>query len=453
MATCFLDLGKKNSPLVALSLAQFVIALDYSVIYVALPEIARSMQLTGSHVQWVVSAYGVMFAGFLLMGGRLCDAFGARKIFILAMTLFSLASLLGGMSTGASVLVAARGLQGLGAALLQPAIIALISHYYRLERDRVTALTVWSAVGAAGLVAGVVLGGLFIQLSWRLVFLINLPLGWFCLWSARRSFHGVIPLSPSQNIPLLPSLLATLSVVSMVMAMMSLADHGLNHIETHRWLGVSAIASLCFLLGEKYGNRPLVVRELRRLTSLHRGSIASILYMASLGSELFLLTMLLQGHYGYSAMRTAFMFIPLTLMIIAGNGVAGKLFRLIAPLNVLRGGFIVGAAGLWLMTISLTGQTGWASFTAGLLLSGVGHGMVYTATFVVGMTEVPEALQGAASGLMVTAQYTAGAIALAVLVSILSAYQGISGFYYGFSTLLGLSLLGALLAEEYDQTV
>src|SRR5476649_109007 len=145
-----LGLAAKTSPLPALVLAQFVIALDYSIIYVALPDIAQSLRLTGSHAQWVVSAYGVLFAGFLLVGGQLCDAFGARKIYIIAMALFCLASLFGGISIGVPTLVAARGLQVLGAALLQPSIIALIAHHYRAGKERAKALTVWSAVGAAG---------------------------------------------------------------------------------------------------------------------------------------------------------------------------------------------------------------------------------------------------------------------------------------------------------------
>ncbi|MEE3663192.1 MFS transporter [Brenneria sp. g21c3] len=457
MASCISaddKLRSRLSPaLILLSLAQFVIALDYSIIYVALPDIAGSLQLPDAHAQWIVSAYGVIFAGFLLAGGRLCDAAGAKNMFVFAMALFSLASLLGGITTSAAALIVARGIQGLGAALLQPAIIALISHYFRPGQERANALTVWSAVGAAGLVAGVVLGGLFTQLSWRLVFLVNVPIGLICIWSARRYFLAIVRPAQRQKLPLLSSLLGTLSVLSIVLAMTSLADHGLDHINTHRGLGASAILLSLFLLGERYGRRPLVGRGIRRLVSLQRGSIASALYMASVGTELFLLTLLMQAHYSYSALQTGLVFIPLTLMIIVGNAIAGKLFTRIPAPRVLRWGFLLGAAGLLAIVFSLEEHIDWFLFIPGLLLSGVGHGMIYTAKFVVGMHEVPDEQQGIASGLMVTAQYASGAIALALMVIILNAYAGMTGFQYGFAALIGFALLGALLTEEISKTV
>ncbi|MCG8709355.1 MFS transporter [Brenneria sp. 4F2] len=439
--------------LYVLSSAQFVIALDYSIIYVALPNIASSLQLADAHAQWIVSAYGVIFAGFLLAGGRLCDAVGAKKMFMLAMALFSLASLLGGLTTSAAALIVARGVQGLGAALLQPAIIALISHHFSPGRERAKALTLWSSVGAAGLVAGVVLGGLFAQFSWRLVFLVNVPIGLICIWSARRYFHRMVCPAPRQKLPLLSSLLGTASVLSMVLAMASLAEHGLDHINTHRWLGATTIFSSLFLFGEKYGRQPLVTREVRGVVSLQRGSIASALYMASVGTELFLLTLLTQAHYGYSALQTGLLFIPLTLMIIVGNAAAGKLFARMAALRVLCWGFLLGAAGLLLIVISLRTQIVWLGFIPGLLLSGVGHGMIYTAKFVVGMHDVPDERQGGASGLMITAQYASGAISVALMVIVLNHHPGMAGFQYGFAALIGFALLGALLTAEISNTV
>ncbi|MFE8152001.1 MFS transporter [Brenneria goodwinii] len=446
-------LPRLSLTLIVLSLAQFVIALDYSIIYVALPSIANSLQLADAHAQWIVSAYGVIFAGFLLVGGRLCDAIGAKSMFIFALTLFSLASLLGGMTTSAAALIVARGIQGLGAAFMQPAIIALISHHFSPGRERAKALTVWSAVGAAGLVAGVVLGGLFTQISWRLVFLVNVPIGLICIWSARRYFHAIVRPAQRQRLPLWSSLLGTLSVLSIVLAMTSLADHGLHHINTHRWFGMTAISLSLFLLGEKYGKQPLVGRGVRRLVSLQRGSLSSALYMASVGTELFLLTLLMQDHYGYSALQTGLLFIPLTLMIIVGNAVAGKLFTRMAALRVLRWGFLLGATGLLLIVFSLEEQIDWLWFIPGLLLSGVGHGMIYTAKFVVGMHEVPDEQQGIASGLMITAQYASGAIALALMVIVLNLHPGMAGFQYGFAALIGFALLGALLTEDIGKSV
>ncbi|ATA21131.1 MFS transporter [Gibbsiella quercinecans] len=443
-------LTRLSLTLAALSLAQFVIALDYSIIYVALPNIAASLHLVPAHAQWVVSAYGVVFAGFLLVGGRCCDAFGARSMFVLAMALFSLASLWGGMTASATALVIARGVQGLGAAFLQPAIIALISHHFSAGHARAKALTVWSTVGAAGLVAGVVLGGAFTQLSWRLVFLVNVPLGALCIWAAFRYFRVACRTVPRQRLPLLAALLGTLSVLGVVMAMSALAEHGLDHPVTHRWLGMTTVLLWLFLLGEKHSRQPLVACGLRNLAGLQRGCTASGLYMASVGTELFLLTLLLQNHYGYSAWQTGLFFMPLTLMIITGNMIAGKLFARLPAAGVLARGFMIGAAGLLLIACSLGENMAWLVFIPGLLLSGIGHGMIYTAKFVVGTDDVPDEQQGGASGLMVTAQYASGAVALALMVIILQVNPGMSGFHFGFAALTGFAVIGAVLAQGAD---
>src|SRR6201999_1728126 len=161
--------------LVVLALAQFLIALDYSIVYLALPSMARGLALTPALAPWVVSAYAVLFAGFLVLGGRLADRFGPRPMFVLAIALFGVASGAGAAAGDGAVLLAARGLQGLGAALLQPAVLGLIGAALATGPARSRALAVWSAVGAGGLAAGVLLGGLLTAVSWRLTLLVNVP--------------------------------------------------------------------------------------------------------------------------------------------------------------------------------------------------------------------------------------------------------------------------------------
>lgn len=180
--------GRRSAVLTVLSLAQFLIALDYSIIYVALPSIAADLHLAASLTQWVVSAYAVFFAGFLVVGGRVSDRAGAERVFILAVAGFGVASAIGGAAGDGPVLLAARGVQGLAAALLQPAVLGLIGTTFPAGPARGRALAVWGSVGAAGLVTGVILGGLLTSASWRLTFIINVPLTLLCALGAAAWF-------------------------------------------------------------------------------------------------------------------------------------------------------------------------------------------------------------------------------------------------------------------------
>lgn len=166
----------RSLPLLVPGIAQALIALDYAIVYVALPTLAQDLALTAGEMQWVVSLYGLIFAGLLLLGGSLCDRLGARRIFTIGMGLFLFASVIGGLAQSAALLLIARAGQGVAAALLQPAVLALMAQRFQGEAHR-RALAIWSAIGALGLVAGVMLGGLLAELNWRAIFFINLPPG------------------------------------------------------------------------------------------------------------------------------------------------------------------------------------------------------------------------------------------------------------------------------------
>jgi len=179
---------RRPTALAVLAVAQFIIALDYSIIYVALPSVARDLALDPAVAQWVISAYAVFFAGFLMVGGRLADRVGAQRLFIGAITLFGVTSAIGGAAHDGPMLLAARGAQGVGAALLQPAILGLIGTTFPAGPSRSRAMAVWGAVGASGLAVGVILGGLLTTASWRLTFFINVPLTLLCAVGATLWF-------------------------------------------------------------------------------------------------------------------------------------------------------------------------------------------------------------------------------------------------------------------------
>lgn len=414
--------------LVLLSLAQFLVALDYSITYVALPSIGRDLDLSPAAAQWVISAYAVLFAGFLMVGGRLADRYGPRTVFLLAMAGFGLFSAAGGLAADPAVLLAARGAQGLSAALLQPAVLALIGLSFPAGAARNRALVVWGSVGASGLAAGVILGGLLTSASWRWTFFLNVPLALFAVAGGRsltRSDRG------SEPAPVLASVLGTGAVLAFVL--------GLTVLEVPLFV-LAGVLLLAFLRVEATATRVLIPRPLRRIGSLRIGVAATALYMASVGSEFYLVTLLLQENRGYAPDRAGLAFLPLAAMVTVGNTAAGRAVRRWSAPAVLAAGFLAAAIGLAGLLVA-AGRPGYAVLLPGLLLSGFGHGVIYTAMFIIGTRDVPASHQGAAGSLLTTSQYLSGAITVAVLTLVLNG----PGFGWAFGVTGAAALAGAVL--------
>lgn len=412
----------RTSTLAVLSVAQFLIALDYSILYVALPSIAADLGLDPATAQWIVSAYAVPFAGFLVVGGRLTDRIGARRMFVIALVAFGIASAIGGAATGGAVLLAARGTQGLAAALLQPAVLALIGTSFPAGPARARAVAVWGSVGASGLAAGAILGGLLTTASWRLTFAVNVPLTLAC---ALVAILRVPPAQPeaTSRIPVLASVLGTGAALTIVI-----------NLTTHRWTwaGLAAVLLGAFVYNERRSASVLITRSLRRIRSLHTGAAATALYMASVGSEFYLLTLLLQRMKGYGPLEAGLAFLPLAALITAGNVAADRLIRRYGPTTALAAGFAIATAGLLWLSLTLSGDSYVVDLLPGILLSGFGHGAIYTAMFTIGTHDVPAADQGTAGALLTTSQYLAGAVAIAILTLALGAVPGYAEFRAAF---------------------
>ncbi|MFF5228997.1 MFS transporter [Dactylosporangium sp. NPDC000521] len=415
-------------PLLLLSLAQFLLALDYSIVYVALPAIAADLDLSLTAAQWVVSAYAVPFAGFLLFGGRLADRVGAGRLFVAATVVFGAASIAGGLAGDGEVLLAARFAQGVAAALLQPAILGLLG---TLFTARARALSVWGAVGASGLAAGVVLGGALTRVSWRWTFFVNVPVTLLCalgglVWLLRPSSRG------GMRIPLPGALLGTGAALAAVLALTS---------------SLVSFAALAVLLGagfaahERLSRTPLVPRPLRRIRSLRVGVAATALYMASVGSEFYVVTLLLQTSRGYAPLRAGLAFLPLAALVTVGSAVTGRAVRRFGSPAVLSAGFALAALGLaWLALFAGGPYAG--GLLPGLLVTGFAHGVVYTAMFVLGARDVPAAHQSSAGAVLTTSQYLAGAVTIAVLTLVLTG----GSFAWAFALTAAAAAAGALIA-------
>ncbi|WP_344857758.1 MFS transporter [Planomonospora alba] len=439
--------GRGHGTLAVVAVAQFLIALDYSVIYIALPGIAADLALDPALAQWVVSAYGVLFAGFLIVGGRLADRLGARRLFVLAVVGFGAAGALGGAAGDGTLLLAARAGQGLGAALLQPAVLALIGTAFPAGPARTRALAVWGSVGASGLAAGAILGGLLTTASWRLTFFVNVPLTLLCalgavLWTARPARGR----APSGRLPVLASVLGTGTVLTLVLGLTLAADRGWTSGPALVPLALAPVLLLCFVRNERAARGVLIEPVLRRIASLRTGAGATALYMASVGSEFYLLTLLLQTVEDYSPLQAGLAFLPLALMVTAGNAAAGRAVRRARPATVLLAGFAAAAAGLSWLALTLHGGSYAADLLPGLVLSGFGHGVIYSAMFVIGTRDVPAEHQGTAGALLTTSQYLSGALTVAVLTLVLDTAPGHAQFRAAFLVTAAAAAAGALLA-------
>jgi MFS family permease len=440
------DRDGQATALVVVAVAQFLIALDYSIVYLALPGIARALHLSAGLAQWVVSSYAVFFAGFLVVGGRLADRFGPARMFVVAMALFGAASGAGAAAGDAALLLGARAAQGLGAALLQPSVLGLIGTVFPAGRQRTRALAVWAAVGAAGLGAGALFGGLLTAASWRLTLLVNVPPALACALVATgwtRTWPGMT--GPARPVPLLAAVLGAGSVLALALGLTLGGSYGWRSWQALSCLAAALTLSAWFVRNEKTSDNALIEASLRRARSVRTGAAAAALYMASVGSEFYLLTLLLQTLRHYSPLRAGLAFLPLALMVTVGSVVTGRAARRLSPAVALTAGFVIALAGLTWIVVLLPDDFYPVGLLPGLLLSGFGHGAIYTATFTIGTGGVPDEYQGTAGALLTTAQYVAGAVTLAVLTLILARYRGYAGFTAAFLVIAAAAGAGALL--------
>ncbi len=437
---------RSAATLAVLSVAQFLIALDYSIIYIALPSIAADLHLAPALAQWVVSAYAVLFAGFLVVGGRLADRVGAARLFTGAIIVFGVASAVGGAAEDGTVLLAARGAQGLAAALLQPAILGLIGTTFPAGPERSRALAVWGAVGASGLAAGAVLGGLLTTASWRLTFVVNVPLTLLCALGASVWVGAPSVRVPAGRIPMVASLLGTGTVLTLVLGLTLGSGEGWAAVPALVFLGLAAALFAGFVRNERTSRNVLIEPVLRRVRSLSAGAAATAFYMASVGSEFYLLTLLLQAMKHYTPFEAGLAFVPLAVMVTAGNTAAGRAVGRFGPATVLAGGFAIATAGLLWLSLALQGGSYAADLLPGLLLSGFGHGIVYTSMFIIGTQDVPSGQQGTAGALLTTSQYLSGAITVAVLTLALGPSPHYTGFRVAFLLTTAAAAAGFVLA-------
>ncbi|WP_329425326.1 MFS transporter [Streptosporangium sp. NBC_01495] len=406
--------------LALLAFAQFIITIDYNIVYVALPDIGDELGFTAQSLQWVVSAYLVGFGGFLLLGGRAVDRLGQRRMFILGLAIYGVSSLAGGLAADPGMLVAARAFQGLGGALLTPATLALIYTGFPEGTQRNRAMGVWGAAGSSGLAAGALLGGILTNdLGWEWVFFVNVPLALGAALAAPRLLSADPPPENHRGGFDMPgALIATAGASLMVFGLVSGPDAGWGSIRGAGALAAGAVLIGVFALVEWRTRNPLVPLRLFANRSLATAMAVMFLFLGSLSGQYYLFTTYLQNVLGYSALEAGLAFLPLTLISVATTGkLSTVLLGKWGTRTTLSIGLLVIAIGMILLAAGMsTGGSFWA-LLPGIVIWGVGS-FGFPAMFVAAASGVEPAEQGVASALASTSQQIGGAVGLAAIVAI-----------------------------------
>lgn len=454
--------------LVVACAAEFMVVLDASVVNVALPAIQASLDFSPAGLQWVVTSYALVFAGFLLLGGRLADLYRPRRVFLSGLVVFTVASGVGGLAVSPAMLIVARGVQALGAAVLAPASLTLLTTTFDEGPRRVRALAIWTALASAGGAAGSLLGGVLTEyLSWRATLLINLPIGTLALVVAARTLTAAHadrsiatanePLA-GRRLDVPGAVAATVGLVALTFAVSGAEERGWSSATTLGAFAVAAVGLAVFVVDEGWWSRyPLVPLRLFRLPAITIGNAAMLLAGVCLMPMWYFLSLYMQQGLGLSALLTGLGFLPHTLITVAvGAWLAPRLMDRVSARTLLAVGCIIGAAGFWwqsridLTDTYLTGVLGPA------VAISVGGGLLNTPLTTVVTSGVTSDDAGAASGLMNTTKQVGGALGLAALLTVATATtitgnlddpgQLVAGFAVAFQVMAALLVLVAVLA-------
>jgi EmrB/QacA subfamily drug resistance transporter len=401
--------------------AQVLVVLDISVVNTALPTIGRSLNLRSGDLQWLVTAYLLTSGGGLLLGGRVADVFSRRRVFLTGMAIFTTASMMSALAAGPGVLIAARAGQGLGAALMTPAALALIMTNYT-GTQRAKGLALWSAVGSMGIAAGVLFGGaLTTWVGWQMIFWINVPVGagvlivgWFMLPKQAAAQAG------SKQLDLPGGLAIVAGLGALIFGIQAITSHGWSSPTTFGAFGLAAIMLTAFIRGEQRARTPLLPPHTWRIRSLVAGTATIAGVTAVLVGLIFLTSIFCQTVLGYSALRTGLALVPLALAITAATHLARHLLAHTSARNVAAFGLLVAAGGAFLLQRATTHPYYAASVLPGLLVLGFGAGLVFVAVFISATAGIPAEHAGTASGLLMTGHEIGAALGVAILAAVSS---------------------------------
>jgi drug resistance transporter, EmrB/QacA subfamily len=450
-----------NALLLMICLAQFMVILDVSIVNVALPSIRDGLGFSTDGLQWVVNAYTLTFAGFLLLGGRASDLLGRRRVFLAGTAVFALASLACAVAGSPAVLIAARAVQGVGGAIISAASLAILTTSFAQGAERNRALGIWGAMAGLGGTSGVLLGGVLTQgLGWPAIFLVNIPIGIGVIAFGR----GLIPQGEStaetRHFDVSGALLVTSGMVALTFGIVrsDVLGWGSPGVLAPLAAGVALLA-LFGLVEGKLAEAPLMPLKIFRLPLLRYANLIILLLYGAVFAMWFFLALYLHEALHHDALQTGVAFLPMTLGVAVTASLAPRLVARFGPRAVLTTGMLLAAAGLALLTGVRPNGTYLGQVLPGGVLAGVGMGMSLVPGTIVAVQGVPVAQSGLASGLINTSRLTGGALGLAVLTTLATSRTHselasgtaslpalTDGYQLAFGVGAALCLFGALLA-------
>src|SRR5437016_4056699 len=409
---------RKWLALALLSAVQFMVVLDIAIVNVALPSIKVDLGFSQENLQWVISAYALFFGGFLLLGGRAADLLGRRRLFLAGIVLFTLSSLLAGLAWSEGSLIAARSLQGLGAAVISPAALSILSTTFSEGRERNIALGVWGAVGGFGAAAAVLLGGVLTEaLSWSWIFFANVPVGVVAFFLAPRLLNESRDASV-KTFDFPGAVLVTGGLVSLVYAITQSGRYGWTSGRTLGVFGASLVLLVGFVLWERRHAEPLMRFGILRTKTVAGANVGGLILGTATFSMFLMLTLYMQQVLGYSPMKTGTAYLAVAGTAILWSAVAAQLVTRIGVKPVLVAGMVALTGGLLYFTqVSVHGSY-LVDLLPGFLLVGLGLGFSFVPISIAALAGVHPAEAGLASGLINTSQQIGGALGIAVLSTI-----------------------------------
>jgi EmrB/QacA subfamily drug resistance transporter len=452
---------RRNLLLLVVCLAQLMVILDVSIVNVALPSIHDDLDYTTTGLQWVVNAYTLTFAGFLLLGGRAADLLGRRRVFVAGTAIFTLASVLCAVAGSQVTLDAARAVQGFGAAVISPATLAILTTSFAEGRERNRALGVWGAMGGIGGSTGALLGGLLTQeLGWPAIFIINVPIGLAVIFASLRLVPEGRGQLEHRHFDASGAILVTVGLVALV--------YGIVRTDTLGWgspgvlvplaAGVLLIAAFAFVEG-RVAKAPLVPARIMRMGQLRAANVVVFLLYGAIFAMWFFLTLWMQQVLGLDALETGVAFLPLTLSIVAVTSFTARFIARFGAGRVLTAGMLFASAGIALLSEVHAGGSYWADVLPGGVLCTIGLGLALVSGTIVAVQGVQARDSGLASGLLNTSRLVGGALGLAALSTLAASYTAnkvasgaapsaalSDGFHVAFLAGAGICLAGAVVS-------
>ena len=449
-------MSRKTSTLILCCLAQFMVILDVSIVNVALPSIREDLGFTAANLQWVVNAYTLTFAGFLLLGGRAADLLGRRRVFIAGLLLFAAASLLGGLSTSQEMLIAARAAQGLGGAVVAPATLSILTTTFAEGAERNRALAYWGAMGAAGGATGALLGGILTDLlGWQWILFVNVPVGVLAAIAARRLIDDTrTDVAGRRHFDVAGAITVTAGLVALCYGIVRTDVKGWASAETLGAiaLGLALLGLFVFIEG-RVSARPLVPLRVFASRTLTGANVVVFFLGASMFAMWYFVSLYLQQVLGYSPLKAGFAFLPMPLAIMAGSTIAGRSAIRVGAGKLLTFGMSMAAVGMLLYARMPIDGSYVVDVLGPSLLVAAGLGLSFVPVTIAAVTGVPPHEAGLASGLVNTSRQVGGSLGLAILATVATAHTHalgtdtaalLAGFHRAFELDAVFALLGAV---------